>query len=111
MPDVTADREPDARFSLANERTFLAWNRTALALLAAGVGVTQVLEGGGRFLAGIPLIILGGVVGFFSYSRWRQVDEAMRAGDRLPPSALPRILTWTVALGAVVAVVLVVIEA
>src|SRR6185312_1745313 len=34
--------EPDYRFSLANERTFLAWIRTALALMAAAVGVTVV---------------------------------------------------------------------
>ena len=29
--------EPDYRFTLANERTFLAWLRTALALIAGGV--------------------------------------------------------------------------
>ena len=46
-------KEPDARFSYANERTFLAWNRTALALIATGVAATQLLpdlyvEGGGE---------------------------------------------------------------
>ena len=34
-----AGREPDPRFTLANERTFLAWIRTALGLLAGGIGV------------------------------------------------------------------------
>ncbi len=33
---------PDYRFSLANERTFLAWVRTALGFLAAGVGLDQL---------------------------------------------------------------------
>ena len=35
---VSADdgEEPDYRFTLANERTFLAWVRTALGLLAGG---------------------------------------------------------------------------
>ncbi len=33
---------PDYRFSLANERTFLAWIRTALGFLAAGVGLDQL---------------------------------------------------------------------
>ena len=38
-----AGTEPDARFTLANERTFLAWNRTALALVVAGLGIVQLL--------------------------------------------------------------------
>lgn len=35
--------EPDPRFSLANERTYLAWIRTSLALLA-GAGVLLALD-------------------------------------------------------------------
>ena len=31
--------EPDPRFTLANERTFLAWIRTSLALLAGGIAI------------------------------------------------------------------------
>ncbi|WP_157593348.1 YidH family protein, partial [Sedimentibacter sp. B4] len=31
--------EPDARFSLANERTFLAWISAGLALISVGVGL------------------------------------------------------------------------
>jgi putative membrane protein len=38
-----ATKEPDVRFSFANERTFLAWNRTALALIATGIAATQLL--------------------------------------------------------------------
>jgi putative membrane protein len=37
--------EPDYRFTLANERTFLAWIRTSLALLAGGVAVVQLVPG------------------------------------------------------------------
>ncbi|MGB6454192.1 MAG: DUF202 domain-containing protein, partial [Streptosporangiaceae bacterium] len=40
-PDESAETEPDARFTLANQRTFLAWSRTALALVAAGLGIVQ----------------------------------------------------------------------
>ena len=37
-------QEPDPRFSLANERTFLAWIRTALALAAAAIGLDLALS-------------------------------------------------------------------
>ena len=43
QPGATGDTEPDVRFTLANERTFLAWNRTALALVVAGLGIVQLL--------------------------------------------------------------------
>jgi putative membrane protein len=41
--EVGHEREPDYRFTLANERTFLAWQRTALGLLAAAVAAVQLL--------------------------------------------------------------------
>ena len=59
--------EPDVRFTLANERTFLAWNRTALALVVAGLGIVQLLPPfpgvpWGRHALGVPLIVLGAAV-------------------------------------------------
>ncbi|WP_283215114.1 DUF202 domain-containing protein [Pseudofrankia sp. DC12] len=42
-PVHTVGTDPDYRFSLANERTFLAWIRTALALLAGGIAVVQIV--------------------------------------------------------------------
>jgi len=42
-PDGDAEFEPDYRFTLANERTFLAWQRTALGLLAAAVAVVHLV--------------------------------------------------------------------
>lgn len=61
--DVNEGRaEPDYRFTLANERTFLAWIRTALALLAGGVAVIKLVPSfsvaGGGHLLGIPLVVL-----------------------------------------------------
>ena len=61
------DKEPDARFSYANERTFLAWIRTSLGLVTAGLAITQLLPPfhlavGGASWIGLPLIALGVVV-------------------------------------------------
>ena len=74
--------DPDVRFSYANERTFLAWNRTSLALLAAGLAVTSLLPSfdvpGGRRIIGIPLIVLGAILAGASYLRWESNERAMR---------------------------------
>lgn len=100
----------DARFSLANERTFLAWNRTALALVAGGLAVSQLLPEGDaddvRRLLGLPLIVLGAVIAWFSYRRWQAVERAIANDEPLPATWLPRILATAVLLGAVVGLVL-----
>ena len=75
--------EPDYRFSLANERTFLAWIRTSLALFAAGVGVIGVAghfsTREGRAALGLALVMLGGLSASTAYRRWREADAAIRA--------------------------------
>src|ERR1700752_2154211 len=100
LPETTrpqVDREPDVRFTYANERTFLAWNRTALALMATGVAATQLLPkfqvGGGRRLLGLPLIALGTGVAAESFRSWRANERAMRRGLPLPRSPMPLVLT------------------
>jgi putative membrane protein len=109
-PTARADQEPDVRFTYANERTFLAWNRTALALVATGVAATQLLPSlhvtGGRRLLGLPLIVLGAVVAAASYRNWQANDRAMRHREPLPRSPLPLVLSVGIGLVAVVAVVL-----
>jgi putative membrane protein len=100
------DDEPDVRFTYANERTFLAWNRTALALIATGVAATQLLPKlqleWGRRLLGLPLIALGAVVAAESLRQWRANQRAMRRGDPLPRSWMPLVLTiGIVAIGAI----------
>ncbi len=90
--------EPDYRFSFANERTFLAWIRTALALIAGGLGVETVLpQFGGRKELGLLLLILGMAVGATSYRRWARNERALRTGSPLPPSNLPSLLAVGVA--------------
>lgn len=80
--------EPDYRFSLANERTFLAWIRTALALLAGAVAVIQFLPSSaleGLRTAFAAVLALGGtVLPAVAYRRWARTQRAMRLGQALP---------------------------
>ena len=80
--------EPDYRFTLANERTFLAWLRTALGLLAGGVAVHQLVPSPAAVsavLAGL-CVVLAAILAATAYPRWRRVQIAMRAGEPLPRS-------------------------
>ncbi|TFH72922.1 YidH family protein [Cellulomonas sp. HD19AZ1] len=79
--------EPDARFSLANERTFLAWARTGLALLAAGVALEALdlpIAPGPRLTASVLLVGLGTVAPTLAWWGWARAERAMRRGDPLP---------------------------
>src|SRR4051812_50066282 len=79
---------PDPRFTLANERTFLAWNRTALALIGGGLAVEQFLDTGRatRLALAIPLILLGALLAGSSYSRWRANQGGVKGGGSPPPA-------------------------
>jgi putative membrane protein len=109
--DEPAETEPDARFTLANQRTFLAWSRTALALVAAGLGIVELLPPfpgvrWGRHVIGVPLIVLGAVTAAVAYREWTKTQRALRRGSPLPHSILPLLLAATIALvGAVSAAV------
>ena len=110
--DEHGGREPDYRFSLANERTLLAWARTALGLEAAGLGVVRFAPplAGGRELLGAALVALGGLAAWNGYRRFVAVDRAIRAGDRLPPSQAPLALTASLTVLAALVVVLLVAD-
>ena len=82
--------DPDPRFSLANERTFLAWIRTSLGMIALGVGIatfvsTNAARGFSMLVAAI-LVVLGGILGTLSWFRWLNVERSMRLGRGIPPS-------------------------
>lgn len=113
QPDEPRENERpalDARFSYANERTFLAWNRTALASVTAGLAVTQLLPdfsiAGGRRMIGIPLIALGVVLALGSLWQWQANERAMAEGRPLPPSRLPLLVAAVVSVTAVIALLL-----
>lgn len=103
--------EPDARFTFANERTFLAWHRTALALVVAGLAIIQFLPPFpgipfGRHLLALPLILLGGVLSVASYVEWTRHQRALRRGEPLGTSVLPRILAIAITILSVAAAIL-----
>jgi putative membrane protein len=108
--------EPDARFTFANERTFLAWSRTALALVAAGLAIVQLLPPfpgipWGRHIIGTPLILLGSVVAIVSYLDWTGNQRALRTGKPVIRSRLPLILAVTVAIIGLAAAALALLSA
>jgi putative membrane protein len=87
--------DPDPRFSFANERTFLAWIRTSLALVAAGIGLEAfapplAVAGLRQVLAGL-LVIAGVATSALAFRRWLRAEEAMRERRSLPA---PRIAPW-----------------
>lgn len=105
---------PDYRFSLANERTFLAWVRTGLALVAGGLAVAQFLPELRvphlREVLAVVLLVFGGAVALRALNHWIRCERAMRLGQDLPESRFPAVLAVAVGLGAVLLVVVVVVE-
>ncbi len=99
---------PDYRFSLANERTFLAWIRTALALVAGGIAVDQFLTGftwGVRTAIALSLLAGGGLCAVRAVNHWVRCERAMRRGEDLPASRFPALLAVATALAAVLVLV------
>ncbi len=99
--------DPDYRFTLANERTFLAWIRTALALAAGGLGAVTILDDfPGEEVLGLGLLLLSFLTAATSYRRWAIIEKAMRLSQPLPPSKLPLLMGIGVGLVSVVAAIL-----
>ncbi|MFY1668945.1 YidH family protein [Plantactinospora sp. WMMB334] len=106
---------PDYRFSLANERTFLAWLRTGLALIAGGLAVAQFLPPMPvphlREALAVSLLLLGGTVAVRAVDHWARTERAIRLGEELPASRFPAVLALLVGIGATLLVVAVLIQA
>ncbi|HWF42857.1 MAG TPA: DUF202 domain-containing protein [Acidothermaceae bacterium] len=113
--DNVPEIEPDYRFTLANERTFLAWQRTALGLLAAAVAVVQLVPelsiAGARHVLGIILGLLAILTAGMGILRWQQVDRAMRRDLPLPRHPTPVYLGIGLALVGLLTLGLVVVKA
>jgi putative membrane protein len=108
-PERMDEAEPDYRFTMANERTLLAYLRTALALDAAGLAAVQFLTEIGphwvRMVAGVLLAAAGAASSAGGYVRWRSIQAAMRRQEPLPSSQLPLFVAAVVAVASVVAAI------
>jgi putative membrane protein len=104
-------QEPDYRFSLANERTFLAWIRTALSLLAGGVLLEQFASNLEPHAALVALAVLlatvSATLSAVAYLRWRANEIAMRHARPLQASlALPLMAVTTLLVSGAIALLL-----
>ena len=113
--DTAAECEPDYRFTLANERTFLAWQRTALGLLAAAVAVVQLVPElalpGARHARGLFLAVLATLTSATGLVRWEQADRAIRRGGPLRRHPTPAYLAVGLTLLGMIAIGLVIRKA
>ena len=109
----TPDSEIDYRFTLANERTFLAWIRTALALIAGGIAAAKALEFNHdvyRWIVAAPPIAGGALLALEATARRKTYQDAMRAGGALPGSRGLRVLGVALGVYALVALVAVALD-
>ncbi|SFS39565.1 YidH family protein [Saccharopolyspora flava] len=103
--------EPDPRFTLANERTFLAWIRTSLALMAGGVGVEALNAVAAerspiRTVLAVALLLAGVLCSATAFTRWVATERALRRGRPLPAPRLAPVLGYGLGVVGVLACVL-----
>ena len=112
--DSAEECEPDYRFTMANERTFLSWQRTALGLLAAAVALEQLVPEmtvpGARRLLGVGLAVLAILTSGMGLLRWHQADHAMRRDEPLPRHPSPVYLAVGLGLVGLIALGLVILK-
>ena len=101
--------EPDPRFSLANERTALAWMRTALALVGGGVAIVSLASlstlPSWTALLGAAACVGGGALAVRAVTAWARVERALRLRQPLPaPRALLALAAGVVLLGGLTVV-------
>ncbi|MFG1999281.1 YidH family protein [Spirillospora sp. NPDC048911] len=96
--------DPDPRFTLANERTFLAWIRTALAMIAGGIGLAL----SGRLMAA-PLrdglaagfSVVGALIAAMAFRRWLRTERALRRAETLPLPTFAPVISYGLAVVSV----------
>lgn len=105
LPD---GEEPDPRFTLANERTFLAWTRTSLAFLAGGIAMEAFalpgIDPDVRRIASVLVIGIGMLISLGSAIRWVRIERALRHGRPLPAPAIVPVLGVAIAVACIVVI-------
>ena len=107
---MSEEPRPDTQAELANERTFLAWLRTGLALMAVGVAAERVLPAEGiiwaRQMIGVSLILAGVLTAGLARRRWQVVDRALRAGHPIPRPIVGYVVAAAIVLDGLATIVL-----
>ena len=101
-----ADEAPSTQVVLANERTFLAWIRTSLALVVTGVALEAFevpIPAGWRTTSASLFVLLGIAAAVQAWIGWRATDAAAKRGDPVPPP-----VTRTLLVAGVIAATLVI---
>jgi putative membrane protein len=102
--------EPDSRFTLANERTFLTWIQTSLAIIASGVAIEELQVGDNpalRTIGSILMILGGALLAIYSFARWRKSERAMRLKLPMPSLGIGFVLSIVTAAAALFVVLLI----
>ena len=103
--------DPDPRFTLANERTFLAWIRSSLAFLAGGIAIEIFnIEGVPAWInstVSFVVIVTAALVAVGAAFRWAKVERAMRTGKPMPAARLVPVLSAAAAIGCVFGLVVI----
>jgi putative membrane protein len=102
-----------ARTSLANERTFLSWIRTSLALMSAGVALVKLLPHSDALEArvlGVILVLLGTGAVVIGYLRWGKNEQRIMESLPLGTPQGPRFLAAGMGLIALVALLITLID-
>lgn len=101
--------EPDPRFTLANERTFLAWTRTALAFLAGGIALEAFafpdFDEAWRGVAAITLILVGMAIALGAAVRWIRIERSLRHERPLPAPAIVPVLGLGIGLASFIVLI------
>ena len=110
------------REHLANERTFLAWIRTSIALMGLGFVIVKfalflkelsvIMEGlnisiseGFSAIIGTAMVALGAVLTFFAFLQFKKVESQIDSQNYKPSTLISLFLTIAIVLGGLILVV------
>lgn len=111
-PEPIIAAEPDLRFALASERTLLAYQRTAIALIVAAVGFAHFLDSGALLLVlCLVLLVAGSVAAVGGHVRYLAVNQAIADGRPIPSSPVPILLTVVLTAVVILSLVMVITKA
>ena len=92
--------DPDPRFTLANERTFLTWITTSLGLLGVGLAIGTIIPEESLAIDVLALlwIAMAAILAVRAMLRWFRLERAMRLGQGLPLSSSIPVVALSLAL-------------